>query len=392
MYPINNDLWTLQQPQQMHYFRDTQLILNDNFQREIQGLIAFLLSVKKRPRIRWQKSSSIALQFAKHTRDIINNERQLFGWSEPNIKPLLLICDRRQDPITPLLTQWTYQSMVHDMLHINNSRINIENNDKFSVKRTGHQKEIIMNVFNDAFFEENRMKTFAAAATAIQVLTKRMSTDKKNRDLNSIKAIQEFMEKFPEKLAESGNVSKHVSILDYLSSEMANRKLLEISQLEQEIVCSVNRNMEKDHFMSVERFIENPNITDFDKLRLSIICVLRYCSSAKNHEFQVSKMRNLLRTNIEDKDVYNMIVLVDIFLREFTVEHRDLNLFAEEEKNDNIFKKIVRVIHNEMTDIQCVFTQHNPVLSTIIDRAVECKLSMNEFNSFSSTHKQQLIM
>lgn len=39
--------------------------------------------------------------------------------------PLLLILDRRNDPITPLLSQWTYQAMVHELLGIHNGRVNL---------------------------------------------------------------------------------------------------------------------------------------------------------------------------------------------------------------------------------------------------------------------------
>lgn len=40
--------------------------------------------------------------------------------------PLLLILDRRNDPVTPLLSQWTYQAMVHELLGITNGRVSME--------------------------------------------------------------------------------------------------------------------------------------------------------------------------------------------------------------------------------------------------------------------------
>lgn len=43
--------------------------------------------------------------------------------------PLLLILDRRNDPVTPLLTQWTYQAMVHEVLGIKNGRVSLANAD-----------------------------------------------------------------------------------------------------------------------------------------------------------------------------------------------------------------------------------------------------------------------
>ena len=39
--------------------------------------------------------------------------------------PLLLILDRRSDPVTPLLTPWTYQATVHELLNIQNGRVDL---------------------------------------------------------------------------------------------------------------------------------------------------------------------------------------------------------------------------------------------------------------------------
>lgn len=41
-------------------------------------------------------------------------ESGLFDFRRTEVSPLLLIVDRRDDPVTPLLNQWTYQ--VHILL------------------------------------------------------------------------------------------------------------------------------------------------------------------------------------------------------------------------------------------------------------------------------------
>lgn len=38
--------------------------------------------------------------------------------------------DRRNDPVTPLLTQWTYQAMVHELVGIHNGRVTIDSESK----------------------------------------------------------------------------------------------------------------------------------------------------------------------------------------------------------------------------------------------------------------------
>lgn len=37
--------------------------------------------------------------------------------------PLLLIIDRRSDPVTPLLTQWTYQAMLHEEFGLRHGKV-----------------------------------------------------------------------------------------------------------------------------------------------------------------------------------------------------------------------------------------------------------------------------
>ena len=47
-------------------------------------------------------------------------------------KTLLLVTDRKQDPITPLLNQWTYQAMVHELLGIDRNRVDLKHLDHLS--------------------------------------------------------------------------------------------------------------------------------------------------------------------------------------------------------------------------------------------------------------------
>ena len=55
----------------------------------------------------------------------MQEEQALFDFRLTQAPPLLLILDRRNDPVTPLLSQWTYQAMVHELLGINNGRVDL---------------------------------------------------------------------------------------------------------------------------------------------------------------------------------------------------------------------------------------------------------------------------
>jgi hypothetical protein len=69
-----------------------------------------------------QKLRQISLSFVQHR---IQSESTLFDFRLTQVPPLLLILDRRNDPVTPLLSQWTYQAMVHELLGIQNGRVDL---------------------------------------------------------------------------------------------------------------------------------------------------------------------------------------------------------------------------------------------------------------------------
>jgi len=381
-YPINTDLWALDQPTQCLYFEDERNGIghpNFNLNAKSKACLLFLLSVKKNPLIRWQKSSHLASRLADRIRDVIDSEKELFGWSQPQIKPLMLICDRREDPITPLLSQWTYQAMVHQLIGINNSRCKLLH-DK-------NEKEIVLNPFNDEFFAKNKSVSFGDLGANIKKLV--ASFSKKvhgSRNISSMEDMQKFVENYGDYLASQGNVSKHVAVMGELSAIVSQRKLLDISAIEQEIVCS---NDHKHHFNDVERTIKDPNVNDYDKLRLAIIYALRY--QAKGND-KASNLRTLLRNNVSNEQLAKEYVqTLDIMLRHFGSNKREMNLFEEEKSGNSLIGKLGSIVKavNGMDEVQNIYTQHNPLLHHIIEDAIKCKLPFNQFPGFHGAHKQQ---
>ena len=98
----------------------------DALARTYEGVLAVLLSLKKKPMIRYEKNSHAAKKLATEIKYQIGKEEQLFDFGRmADTPPVLLILDRRNDPVTPLLSQWTYQAMVHELLGIHNGRVDL---------------------------------------------------------------------------------------------------------------------------------------------------------------------------------------------------------------------------------------------------------------------------
>ena len=121
---INPDLCSL--PLQTRLFSLSADSWNhDSLTRTVEGVIAMLLSLKKKPLIRYEKNSILCRKLATEVRYAVTQEEQLFDFRKPDTPPILLLVDRRDDPVTPLLSQWTYQAMVHELLGIENGRVNL---------------------------------------------------------------------------------------------------------------------------------------------------------------------------------------------------------------------------------------------------------------------------
>lgn len=79
---------------------------------------------------------------------------------------MLLIVDRKEDPVTPLLNQWTYQAMIHELLEINNNRVDLKHIPNLSEE----MKEVVLSCMDDQFFKEIMYKNFGDVAEAIHTL------------------------------------------------------------------------------------------------------------------------------------------------------------------------------------------------------------------------------
>ncbi|XP_017584359.1 PREDICTED: vacuolar protein sorting-associated protein 45, partial [Corvus brachyrhynchos] len=203
--------------------------------RTTQGLTALLLSLKKCPMIRYQLSSEPAKRLAECVKQVITKEYELFDFRRTEVPPLLLILDRSDDAITPLLNQWTYQAMVHELLGINNNRIDLSRVPGISKDL----REVVLSAENDEFYANNMYLNFAEIGTNIKNLMEdfQRRKPKEQQKLESIADMKAFVENYPQFKKMSGTVSKHVTVVGELSRLVAERNLLEVSEVEQELAC-----------------------------------------------------------------------------------------------------------------------------------------------------------
>ena len=240
------------------------------FDRTQQGVGAVLLALKKRPLIRYNARSEMANRLAESLSALIDTEADLFSFRKPEVQPLLLILDRRDDPVTPLLNQWTYQAMVHELIGISNNRVDLRG-------RPGVPKDmdqVVLSPEQDPFFAQNMYANYGDLAEAVKTMMdefqKRTNSSK---SIASIADMQAFVESYPEFRKLSGDVTKHVTLLGEINRLVDAHALMECSQVEQELACT------EDHSSAVsevETLLHKPSIRIANKLRLVLLYALRY--------------------------------------------------------------------------------------------------------------------
>lgn len=267
----------------------------DSLQRTTEGVLALLLSLKKNPLIRYEKNSLLARKLATEVRYHLTQEEQLFNFRRTDTPPILLILDRRDDPITPLLTQWTYQAMVHELLGINNGRVDLQDVPEIRPEL----KEIVLAQDQDPFFKKNMYQNFGDLGQNIKEYVQQyQAKTQTNMNIESIADMKRFVEDYPEFRKLSGNVSKHVTLVGELSRRVGEDTLLDVSELEQSLACNENHSNDlkvcpsnpllfstyrkSNESQSLQRIITMPNVPAENKLRLVALYALRYEKQPNN--------------------------------------------------------------------------------------------------------------
>ncbi|KAF8758342.1 STXBP unc-18 SEC1 family [Rhizoctonia solani] len=266
-------------------------------ERSVQGICAVLLSLKKGPLFD------------------TNAEPALFDFRLTQVPPLLLILDRRNDPVTPLLTQWTYQAMVHELLEIQPGG-----------------RQITLTPPTDPFFAQNLFANFGDLGATIQEHVKSYQAKTASQGaIESIADMKRFVEEYPEFRKLGGNVSKHVAVVGELSRLVGRDSLLDVSEVEQNLAGRDN------------------HAADFKKSANQTGAVVEALIKAGASEHDAS--------------------LVHVLLNIAGADQRQDDLF----ENGNIFSRGKSALKG-LKGVENVYTQHSPHLSQTLENLLRGRL------------------
>ncbi|EJC98087.1 vacuolar protein sorting-associated protein 45 [Fomitiporia mediterranea MF3/22] len=326
-------------------------------ERSVQGLTAVLLSLKKKPVIRYERMSEMAKKLGVEVHHRIQSEKSLFDFRLTQMPPLLLLLDRRNDPVTPLLSQWTYQAMVHELIGIQNGRVDLSQAPGIRTEL----REITLTVSTDPFFQGHHLSTFGDLGTSLKSYVQSYQSRSLAHSpsaINSITDMKRFVEEYPEFRKLGGNVSKHVALVGELSRLVEKHKLLDLGEVEQGLATSSGADLK-----FVQNIIRDGAVSPQQKLRIVILFALRYQKTKAND------IANLINLALENGVSAEDAKLVYAFLNIAGSDQRQGDLFSTETLLAKGFSAL-----KGLKGVENVYTQHNPNLSQTLENLLKGRL------------------
>ncbi|KAF8807133.1 Sec1-like protein [Phlegmacium glaucopus] len=334
----------------------------------MQGVTAVLLSLRKKPVIRYEKMSPMAKKLGVEIQHRIRSESTLFDFRLTQVPPLLLILDRRNDPVTPLLSQWTYQAMVHELLKIQNGRVDLSKVPEIRPELS----EITLTTSTDPFFQSHYLSTFGELGTSLKDYVQQYqsrSIAHSPSSINSISDMKRFVEEYPEFRKLGGNVSKHVALVGELSRLVDRDKLLVVGELEQGLATSSGAD-----FKSVQEIVSDNDVPPWNKLRVVMLFALRY---QKTQTANIASLINLMLANGVSREDARLVYVL-------------LNVAGADQRQDDLFSTESLLAKGRsalkgLKGVENVYTQHTPHLSQTLENLFRGRLKDTSYPFLEGT-------
>jgi len=331
-------------------------IVESDLRRCSEGLMALLLSLRKYPScIRYSKTSGNCHRLAERLSSCVSRERELFSQAGKNDVTLVLL-DRRDDVITPLLCQWTYEAMLHEILTINNNCIDLTGIEGVPKELT----KVMLSTEQDDFYANNMYLNFGEIGSNIKELVENFTRQKQiTQKVESIQDMKSFVETYPAFKKQSGTVNKHVVLVEELSKRTGKNKLLSLSEVEQ------NMCVDEDHtqiVQSIRDLIDDRDISASSILKLISLYAVKY--GAQNEQ----TLRSLSAAACQSKSINR---------QEFDQKIRAVRDYAmtqsyQESNKEKVFgaaKKLFRGVQG----VENIYTQHIPAFKSLIENVARSR-------------------
>jgi len=292
--------------------------MNEEIRKTTENLFSVCVSLNEEPYIRYYKDSTRATSLAQMLSICFGEKRKLMKTFKPRRKrATLLILDRSQDPVAPLLHEMTYQSMIKDLIKGENRYLNLPNEGATNSKeeKTAEKKHVQFIFAEDPLWEEFRHKNMVQVCSEIRLKFQEFkdtniiakSMEQKGHTENLMKAVKDL----PKYKRMSTSFNFHLQITSILARQHKRMSFANITHIEQTMVTGLDDNGRSVKTSVIHSVLLNmfkdPTVSMAIKLRLLLVYMI---SSGGISE----TMRNDLFTaaNLSSEDAEVILHLRDL--------------------------------------------------------------------------------
>ncbi|PHH61683.1 hypothetical protein CDD82_2120 [Ophiocordyceps australis] len=291
-YPRESHLVTFRDPWSfpMLYHPDCNSLVPKHMQKLAQRIAGICITLGEYPKVRYYRPSNPiheASVLCSHLARFVQEELDGYAHWNPEFPPPsnrpqanLIVTDRSMDLMAPLLHEFTYQAMAHDLLPIKETDkvtfhttvnqgtpeqdekdMELTEKDKIWVdNRHRHMKDTIDKLMGDfqKFIKENPHFT------------------DDNADPTSLNAIRDMLAGLPQFQEMKEAYSLHLTMAQECMTLFQRNKLMDMASIEQTMATGLDEDARKPKNVleSTVRLLDDDAIKPSDRLRLIVIYVL----------------------------------------------------------------------------------------------------------------------
>lgn len=349
-----------------------------SFDSSLESVVSLLLSLKLNPVVRYESNSKMCHKLASSVLYKIKENKGLFSdVPKKDISPLLLIVDRRNDPITPLLFPWTYQSMIHEVFGIRSNTVDMSELSNVSEEL----KTVVLNETQDKFYENSMFSNFGELSHSLKdYINKYKQKTKTNSSISTIKDMKFFLENYPEFRKISLNLSKHMLLSSNIDKKINEWRMWEVSEFEQTLVSDSSFGNHSEELSELKDFLFDRKKNEQGQLQLPLSEItkakLLALYALKYETFSDNQTSSLIRMLKKQKFSPEYLHFVPSLLK-YAGSSRRLS--------DNVGSIFDRVAKSSTTfinglnfgrhgDSSNVYMQHIPRLQNVLMKIAKCSL------------------
>ncbi|KAK8854236.1 vacuolar protein sorting-associated protein 45 [Tritrichomonas musculus] len=320
--------------------------------RIAEGIFASFCSLKLKPVIRYDSNSAVTKTIASKLSDLAQSNSDLFSGHQTE-NGLVLILDRLNDPVTPLLHGFYFYSIVHDLFTIDNNVVEI-GKDKIPIdERNDPETEKI----GPMYLEEAQISIAARNDNYKKLMNQIHDTQEQDLTEKAIKIQQSSKEK--------NYTDNNLTLSDAFFNKIKSDNLFNITSLEQYIASSDDAGKQ---FNLLNELITSSKCAPLDALRVSLIFMLRY---EKSEPRMISEILAALSSKYQwsgqEMEYGNALLAIAGEAK------RAGDIFS----NKNTIVKFIKNIKNLNEKSQ--FEMYHPPLENILKDIKECKLDQKQY-------------